>query len=67
MFHGCLRDLKWHRASEGSFFRREHCCGTGEMTPRNPIIKSEYLAAPVLIAAAIGMLAIIAMLVFTRF
>jgi hypothetical protein len=39
---------------------------TDEMTPRNPIIKSEYLAAGVLIAAAVGMLAITAVLVFAR-
>jgi hypothetical protein len=37
------------------------------MDPRSPIIKSEYFAAGALIAAAIGMLAIIGVLVFAQF
>jgi hypothetical protein len=37
------------------------------MEARNPIIKSEYLVAGALIAVAIGMLAIIGVLVFTQF
>ena len=37
------------------------------MEARNPIIKSEYLVAGALIAAAIGMLAIMGVLVFATF
>jgi hypothetical protein len=38
--------------------------GVREMEHRQPISKSEYLAAMALIAAAIGILAIIAVLIF---